>query len=94
LGGTGAAASLGHAASVGALSVPQSWANMPAESFSPAGAMAVPSANAGATQAMPVGSSGMPRPSSLPTPMGRSAEDAIQKLGFRATMVPHSPVAG
>jgi PPE-repeat protein len=93
LGGTGAAVNLGHAASVGALSVPQSWANMPVESASPAGALAVPGANLGATPAMPVGSYGMPRPS-LPTVMGRAADGAIQKLGFRATIVPHSPMAG
>jgi PPE-repeat protein len=93
LGGTGAAASLGHATSVGALSVPQSWANMPVESLSPAGAMTLPSANLGATPVVPVGSSGMPRPS-LPTLMGRAADGTVQKLGFRASMVPHSPMVG
>jgi PPE-repeat protein len=90
-GGTGAAAGVGHAASVGALSVPQSWANIPARSITPAGATAFPSANLGATPAMPVSSSGMPR-TSPPTLMGRVADSA--KFGYRATVVPHSSVAG
>jgi PPE-repeat protein len=58
LGGAGAAASVGQAASVGAMSVPQSWASippaaamssaMPAPPVSPSGATALPGTNLGA----------------------------------------------
>jgi PPE-repeat protein len=61
LGSTGAAASMGNAASVGALSVPQSWATAPAAPISPPGAApislpgatALPGTNLGAVP--PVG---------------------------------------
>jgi PPE-repeat protein len=93
LGGSGAAASMGHAASTGALSVPQSWANVPAASISPAGATALPGTNLGAAPTMQVGNSATPR-LSAPTLMGRAADGSIEKLAFRATVIPHSPMVG
>jgi PPE-repeat protein len=45
LGSAGAAASMGQAASVGALSVPQGWANVPAAAMTPVAATVLPGTN-------------------------------------------------
>ncbi|MGH3532783.1 MAG: PPE family protein [Mycobacterium sp.] len=100
LGGAGASVSVGQAASLGALSVPQSWANalpagtaLPVGTMSPASAMALPGTHLGAAPTVSTGSSGMPK-LSLPGLVGREADGALLRIGLRATVIPHSPMAG
>jgi PPE-repeat protein len=91
--GAGASASLGQAASLGTLSVPPSWADavssvtpLPAldTNVTPAGWGAAPSPVTGtAVSKLPLG--GM---------VGREADGAAQRIGFRASVIPRSPVAG
>lgn len=92
--GEGASASFGQAASLGTLSVPPSWADalsvaapapvldanvMPGTQFG-----AMPAAVTGRTVSkLPLG--GM---------VGRGSEGAVQRVGFRASLIPRSPVAG
>jgi PPE-repeat protein len=90
-GGAGAAASMGQASSVGALSVPQTWADVgPVASVSPAGAMPVPG-GLGAAPAASANGPGAPK-ISFPTLVGREA-DGLQRIGLRTTMVP-PPLVG
>jgi PPE-repeat protein len=89
----GAAAGLGQAASLGTLSVPQSWADavsmttpiplMDANAM-PGGWGAAPSLATGPTVSkMPLG--GM---------VGRESDGAVQRVGFSSSLIPRSPVAG
>jgi PPE-repeat protein len=89
----GAAAGLGQAASLGTLSVPPSWADavsmttpiplMDANAM-PGGWGAAPSLASGPTVSkMPLG--GM---------VGRESDGSVQRVGFRSSLIPHSPVAG
>ncbi len=89
----GASASVGQAASLGTLSVPPSWADAlsvaaPAPvldaNVMPGGYGAMPSAASGAgVSKLPLG--GM---------VGRESGGAVQRIGFRASLIPRSPVAG
>ena len=91
--GQGASASAGQAASLGTLSVPPSWADavssvtpLPAleANVMPGGWGAMPSLTTGpAVSKLPLG--GM---------VGRKADGAVQRIGFRASVIPRSPVAG
>jgi PPE-repeat protein len=89
----GAAAGLGQAASLGTLSVPPSWADavsmttpiplMDANAM-PGGWGAPPSLAGGPTVSkLPLG--GM---------VGRESDGAVQRVGFRSSLIPRSPVAG
>jgi PPE-repeat protein len=95
LGGVGASASIGQAASLGGLSVPQSWANLgQMGSIGPAGAMPLPGTNLGAAPAVSTtGASGMPRVT-FPSMAGREVDSAARSIGLRASVLPHSPMAG
>jgi PPE-repeat protein len=91
---TGASASLGQAASLGTLSVPPSWADTLSVA-APApilGANVMPGTQLGA---MPSAASGA-GVSKLPLGgmVGRESEGAVQRIGFRASLIPRSPVAG
>jgi len=96
LGGLGesASASVGQAASLGTLSVPPTWADT-VSSVTP-----LPTA---------LGANGLPggwgaAPASATTPgvsklplggmVGREADGAVQRVGFRPSLIPRSPVAG
>jgi PPE-repeat protein len=88
--GEAASASVGHAASLGTLSVPPGWAQavsavtpLPAfdANVAPAASAATPST--AAVSKLPLG--GM---------VGRESDGAAQRIGFRASVIPRSPVAG
>jgi len=96
LGGLGesASASVGQAASLGTLAVPPTWADT-VSSVTP-----LPTA---------LGANGLPggwgaAPASATTPgvsklplggmVGREADGAVQRVGFRPSLIPRSPVAG
>ncbi len=88
--GEGAAASVGQAPSLGTLSVPPGWAHA-ASSVTP-----LPTAldaNAGAATASPATTTGVSR---LPLGgmVGREADHAAERVGFRPSVIPRSPVAG
>jgi PPE-repeat protein len=91
--GSGASANLGQAASLGTLSVPPSWADA-VSSVTP-----LPALDA---NAMPGGWGATPSPvtgtavSKLPLGgmVGREADGAAQRIGFRPSVIPRSPVAG
>jgi PPE-repeat protein len=94
LGGAAASASVGQAASISGLSVPQSWANLgPVGAISPAGVMTLPGAHLGGAPAVSTAGSGMPK-TVLPSLAGREADGALRPIGFRSSVVPHSPMAG
>ncbi len=89
--GGAAAAALGQAPALGTLSVPPSWADAvswvaPAPVLDanamPGGWGAAPSVSTGAISKLPMG--GM---------VGREA-DGAQRIGFRSSLIPRSPVAG
>ncbi|HUH70179.1 MAG TPA: PPE family protein [Mycobacterium sp.] len=90
---SGAFAGLGQATSLGTLSVPPSWA----DALSVAAPM--PQLDAGVVPgglgATPPGVTG-PAISKLPLGgmVGRGSEGAVQRIGFRSTLIPRSPVAG
>ena len=88
----GASAGLGQAASLGRLSVPPSWADAlsvatPAPvldaNVMPGGWGAMPSAGTGTVSKLPLGAT-----------VGREPGGAVQRIGFRPSLIPHSPVAG
>jgi hypothetical protein len=91
--GSGASASVGQATSLGTLSVPPSWADA-VSSVAP-----FPVLDA---DAMPGGWGAAPSPatatgiSKLPLGgmVGREADGAVQRIGFRPSVIPRSPVAG
>jgi PPE-repeat protein len=85
-------AGLGQADSLGTLSVPPSWADalsvatpMPAldADVVPGGSGAMPSAGTGLVSKLPLGGI-----------VGREPGGVVQRIGFRASLIPHSPVAG
>jgi PPE-repeat protein len=102
--GAAAAAGLGQAGSVGGLSVPQNWADVAtagswsgvagAQPVNPAGVFPLAGNNFGAAPAGSTVQSGMPTKVSLPSMAGRTADAAVQKFGFRSTIIPQSPLAG
>lgn len=91
--GQGAAASVGQASALSTLSVPPSWATtvssvapLPAlgGGAMPGGLAVAPAASPGtAVSKLPLG--GM---------VGRESEGAVQRIGMRVSLIPHSPVAG
>ncbi len=97
LGGLGesASAGVGQAASLGTLSVPPSWADA-VSSVTP-----LPAMDANAVSA---GWGGTPAPSAPSTAgvsklplgamVGRESDGAVQRIGFRPSLIPRSPVAG
>jgi PPE-repeat protein len=93
--GEGASAGIGQAASLGTLSVPPSWAEavssvtpLPALDANavPGGWGAAPSPSA----ATATGVSKLP----LGGMVGRESDGAVQRIGFRPSLIPRSPVAG
>jgi PPE-repeat protein len=89
-GGSGAAASMGQASSVGALSVPQSWTDVgpAAGSVSAPSAMAVPSSGFGAAPAASTNGQVMTQ-SSVTGQVARESGDVLQRIGLRSTVLPH-----
>lgn len=89
--GHGAAAGIGQASSLSTLSVPPSWAAT-VSSVTPLQALH--------SSAMPGGWAATPAPgpavSKLPLGgmVGRESEGAVQRVGLRVSLIPHSPVAG
>jgi PPE-repeat protein len=91
--GEGASASVGQAASLGTLAVPPSWAET-VSSVTP-----LPTLDANGA---PVGWGAAPSPatgtgiSKLPLGgvVGRESEGAVHRIGYRPSLIPHSPVAG
>ncbi|MEE2852696.1 MAG: PPE family protein [Actinomycetota bacterium] len=89
--GEGASASVGQASSLSTLSVPPSWAAT-VSSVTPLHAL-----NGGA---MPGGWAAAPAPGTavskvpLGGMVGRESEGAVQRVGMRVSLIPHSPVAG
>ncbi|HEY1843079.1 MAG TPA: PPE family protein [Mycobacterium sp.] len=90
--GGGSAASMGQAASLSGLSVPQSWADAgPAVGSSPAGAMPLPHSGFGATPA--ASTTGVAAPKvTFPSLIEREA-DGMQRIGLRSAMLPR-PLVG
>ena len=88
-GGSGAAASMGQASSVGALSVPQSWTDVgpAAGSVSAPSAMAVPSSGFGAAPAASTNGQVMTQ-SSVTGQVARESGDVLQRIGLRSTVLP------
>ncbi|SPM31035.1 PPE family protein [Mycobacterium terramassiliense] len=95
VGGLGAAASasVGQAPSLGTLSVPPTWADA-VSSVTPLPALdanAMPGGwGASPASAPTAGISKLP----LGGMVGRESEGAVQRIGFRPTLIPRSPVAG
>lgn len=91
--GQGTSASVGQASSLSTLSVPPSWAATVSSvtplhalngGTTPGGWAAAPAAGPGtAVSKVPLG--GM---------VGRESEGAVQRVGLRVSLIPHSPVAG
>ncbi|KBZ60891.1 hypothetical protein K875_03842 [Mycobacterium [tuberculosis] TKK-01-0051] len=91
--GQGASASVGQASSLSTLSVPPSWATT-VSSVAP-----LPAFNGGAMPgewAVASGASPSAAVSKLPLGgmVGRESEGAVQRVGMRVSLIPHSPVAG
>jgi PPE-repeat protein len=91
-GSPGISAGMGHATSVGALSVPSTWAGAaPATTAAAAtpfsGAGAVPAAHAGAP-------AGMPPMMPVTNLVGRDGSAAPSRFELRSTVIPFSPAAG
>lgn len=89
--GHGAAAGVGQASSLSTLSVPPSWAAT-VSSVTPLQALH--------SGAMPGGWAAAPTPGPTESKMplggmvGRESEGAVQRVGLRVSLIPHSPVAG
>ncbi|MGO9033858.1 PPE family protein, SVP subgroup [Mycobacterium sp.] len=89
--GYGAAATMGHASSVGTLSVPQTWADAGPAASVPAGPMPVPTTGFGAAPAASTKAPATPKVT-FPALVEREA-DGLQRIGLRATMLP-PPLVG
>jgi PPE-repeat protein len=95
IGGLGAgapavAAGMGHATSVGALSVPTAWTGA-----APAATSAAALPGGGAVPAVAAGAhSGMPPMMPITTTGGRQASPAPTRFELRSTVVPFSPAGG
>lgn len=89
--GHGAVAGVGQASSLSTLSVPPSWAAT-VSSVTPLQALH--------SSAMPGGWAAEPTPGATVSKMplggmvGRESEGAVQRVGLRVSLIPHSPVAG
>lgn len=93
--GRGRIRGVGQAASLGTLSVPPSWADA-VSSVAP-----LPGLDA---NVMPGGWGAAPTPSAPSTAgisklplggmVGRESDGAVQRIGFRSSLIPRSPVAG
>jgi PPE-repeat protein len=87
----GAMAGLGQADALGTLSVPPSWS----DALGVAAPTPIPETNPvpGGWGAMPSSTNGI---SKLPLGgmVGRESDGAVQRIGFRHSMIPRSPVAG
>jgi PPE-repeat protein len=88
----GAAAGLGQAASLGTLSVPASWSDAVSmttpiplvdANAMPGGWGAAPAVSTAGVSKLPMG--GM---------VGRESDGSVQRVGFRSSLIPRSPVAG
>jgi PPE-repeat protein len=88
----GAAAGLGQAATLGTLSVPASWSDalsvgapMPVVDANamPGGWGAGPSISTGTVSKLPMGAM-----------VGHGSAASVERIGFRASVIPHSPAAG
>ncbi|MCW2663403.1 MAG: hypothetical protein JWP83_4555 [Mycobacterium sp.] len=94
--GQGATAGLGHAASLGTLSVPPSWGDA-VSSVTPQPALDANVMSGGWGDA-PTGPSAAPGAGISKLPLGgmvgRESEGAVQRIGFRSSLIPRSPVAG
>jgi PPE-repeat protein len=91
--GQGASASVGQASSLSTLSVPPNWAAT-VSSVTPLHALnggAMPGGWAAAA-APPPGATVSKMP--LGGMVGRESEGAVQRVGLRVSLIPHSPVAG
>jgi PPE-repeat protein len=90
--GGGASAGVGEAASMGTLSVPQSWAQA-VSSITPVPAALDSNVMPGGYGAMSAPGTGI---SKLPLGgmVGRESDGAVQRIGFRTSFIPRSPVAG
>jgi PPE-repeat protein len=89
-GAPAAAAGMGHATSVGALSVPTAWTGA-----APAAASATALPSGGAVPAVAAGAqSGMPPMMPITTAGGRQASAAPTRFELRSTVVPFSPAGG
>jgi PPE-repeat protein len=87
-GPAGSVATMGQASSVGAMSVPQTWADASpaAASMSPAAAMPVPTSGFGAA---PAAAAGAPAATKVTFPqLGEHEVDGLQRIGMRTNMVP------
>ena len=87
--GEGAAASAGQAPALGTLSVPPGWAHA-ASSVTPLPAALDANVAPAASPATATGVSRLP----LGGMVGREADHAAQRVGFRSSVIPRSPVAG
>ncbi|OBI90614.1 PPE family protein [Mycobacterium asiaticum] len=88
-----AQASVGEAASLGTLSVPQSWGEaLSAAPVTPVGSLVSAGEHAGGTSTVAAGGTNLPR---LPLSgmIGRG-ESAVTRIGVRANVIPHSPLGG
>lgn len=92
--GTGTSAGVGVGDAVGTLSVPPSWAEA-ASSVTPLPALDGGGAVGNAASSIPASSTGA-GVSKLPLGgmVGRASEGAVQRVGFRVSLIPHSPAAG
>lgn len=93
--GEGVSAGIGQAASLGTLSVPQSWAST-VSSVTPLPAMLDANVMPGGWGAAPSGAVPTTGVSKLPlgAMVGREADGAVQRVGFRPSLIPRSPVVG
>jgi hypothetical protein len=91
--GGGSAASMGQASSVGALSVPQGWADTGpfTGSTSSASAMPLPNSGFGATPA--ASTTGVAAPKVTFPSLVERESDGMQRIGLRSTMLPR-PLVG
>ncbi|HEX4394478.1 MAG TPA: PPE family protein [Mycobacterium sp.] len=91
--GGGSAVSMGQASSVGALSVPQGWADTGpfAGSTGPASPMPLPNSGFGATPA--ASTTGVAAPKVTFPSLVERETDGMQRVGLRSTMVPR-PLVG
>lgn len=91
----GVLASTGRAATIGALSVPQSWASA-TPATTPAATASLVSSWAAAPEVAPEGMAGVPGMPGMPVAAagGRGYGFAAPRYGFRPTVMAHPPAAG
>ena len=93
--GEGASAGVGQAASLGTLSVPPSWADA-VSSVTPLPPHSTPTSCRAAGARHRRRQRRRPAISKLPLGgmVGRESDGAVQRIGFRSSLIPRSPVAG